>query len=94
MFLVQFVDLFLVLFQMLPQYGVHVAADSYLTSGNVIHDFQNLAVYVAADIDTLAGGSCAGRVLPSCVRLPIEAINSSSSMSSVFTFLLPMLNAR
>ena len=37
------------------------------------------------------GGSCARYRVPSCLRLPMEAINSSSSMPSVFTFLLPML---
>ena len=37
------------------------------------------------------GGSCARYRVPSCLRLPMEAINSSSSIPSVFTFLLPML---
>ncbi len=48
---------------------------------------------------TLLFGRCScgyflcGAQVPSCVRLPMEAINSSSSMPSVFTFLLPMLIA-
>ena len=54
MFLVQFVYFLLVLFQMLAQHGVHVAAYRDFPSGDVIHDFKNLAVYVPADIDALA----------------------------------------
>lgn len=55
MFLVQFVDSLLVLFQMLAQHGIHIAAHRDFPSGDVVHDFEDLAVYVAADIDTLAG---------------------------------------
>ncbi len=40
---------------MLAQHGVHVAAYRDFPSGDVIHDFKNLAVYVPADIDALAG---------------------------------------
>ena len=40
---------------MLTQHGIHIAAHRDFTSGNVIHDFEDFAVYVAADIDTLAG---------------------------------------
>ena len=39
---------------MLAQHGVHVAAYRDFPSGDVIHDFKNLAVYVPADIDALA----------------------------------------
>ena len=54
MFLVQFVYFILVLFQMLAQHGIHVAAYRDFTSGDVVHDFENLAVDIAADIDALA----------------------------------------
>ncbi|KAI4359183.1 hypothetical protein C825_001214 [Parabacteroides sp. ASF519] len=144
MFLIQFVNSLLVLFQMLAQHGIHIAAYRDFTSGDVVHDSENFAVDIAADIDTLAGlylvaaqeqlvvvlvlpfpaatfslrffpcgglrrgvsgaavsssvgaaagTSCAGRSVPSCVRRPMEANSSSSSMPSVFTFLLPMLTA-
>ena len=129
---------------MLAQHGIHIAAHRDFTPRHVVHDFEDFAVYVAADIDTLtglylvaaqeqlvivlvlpfpavallcafsrvagcagsgsgtaasssvgaaAGTSCAGRRLPSCVRRPMEANSSSSSIPSVFTFLLPMLTA-
>ena len=54
MFPVQFVYFLLVLFQMLAQHGVHVAAYRDFPPGDVVNDFKNLAVYVAADIDALA----------------------------------------
>ena len=54
LFLVQFVYFLLVLFQMLAQHGVHVAAYRDFTPGDVVHDFENLAVDVTADIDALA----------------------------------------
>ena len=40
---------------MLAQHGIHIAAHRDFTSGDVVHDFEDFAVYVAADIDTLAG---------------------------------------
>ena len=40
---------------MLAKHGIHIAAHRDFTSGDVVHDFEYLAVYVAADIDTLAG---------------------------------------
>lgn len=48
---------------------------------------------VSSSVGAAAGTSCAGRSVPSCVRRPMEANSSSSSMPSVFTFLLPMLTA-
>ena len=40
---------------MLAQHGIHIAAHRDFPSGDVVHDSEDLAVYVAADIDTLAG---------------------------------------
>ena len=37
------------------RHGIHIAAHRDFPSGDVVHDFEDLAVYVAADIDTLAG---------------------------------------
>ena len=55
MFLVQFVDSLLVLFQMLAQHGIHIAAHGDFPSGDIVHYSEDFAVYVAADIDALAG---------------------------------------
>ena len=40
---------------MLAQHGIHIAAYRDFTSGDVVHDSENFAVDIAADIDTLAG---------------------------------------
>ena len=40
---------------MLAQHGIHIAAHRDFTSGDVVHDSEDFAVDIAADIDTLAG---------------------------------------
>ena len=72
-----------------------------LTHNNRKHNIQLLTIIgeiegheaVSSSVGAAAGTSCAGRSVPSCVRRPMEANSSSSSMPSVFTFLLPMLTA-
>ena len=43
------------LLQMLAQHGIHISAYRDFPSGDVVHDFENLVVDIAADIDALAG---------------------------------------
>ena len=50
---------------MLAQHGIHITAYRDFTSGDVVHDSEDLAVDVTADIDTLAGlYLVAAQVLP------------------------------